>query len=70
MGRATHRRTLKYGTNSRGEGKTCGECEATNGNDDRHGMAILALKLRITYPPLAHLTFPLYLVKRERFKEI
>ena len=43
MVRATHRRTLKYGTNSRGgggRGKTCGECEATNGNDDRHGLAV------------------------------
>ena len=43
MVRATHRRTLKYGTNSRGgggRGKTCGKCEATNGNDDRHGLAV------------------------------
>ena len=44
MVRATHRRTLKYGTNSRGggggRGKTCGECEATNGNDDCHGLAV------------------------------
>ena len=58
MGRATHRRTLKYGTNSRGggRGETCGECEATNGSDDLHGLAI-GSEITFNISPLAHKTF-------------
>ena len=68
MGRATHRRTLKYGTNSRGGGRPVESVKPQ--------MAVmismdwpLALKLRLTYPPLPIKSF--YSVsKREIFKEI
>ena len=53
MGRATHRRTLKYGTNSRGEGG------GRPVESVKPQMAVmismdwpLALKLRLTHPPL------------------
>ena len=55
MGRATHRRTLKYGTNSRGgRGKTCGECESANGNDDLHGLAVRS-EITLNISPLSTL---------------
>ena len=60
MVRATHRRTLKYGTNSWARlsgGEDGSECEATNGYGDRQGSAICSDIIPDLFPLRAYKFF-------------